>query len=110
MSNTIQEKENVAQKPIVYVIGFTAALAGLLFGLDVGVIAGALPFIAKDFGAGTVTQEEIVSALLLGATFGAVISGFLSKLSGRKNPLLVAAVVFALGSLQIAKSDFLSAT
>ena len=104
MSNTIQEKENVAQKPIVYVIGFTAALAGLLFGLDVGVIAGALPFIAKDFGAGTVTQEEIVSALLWGATFGAVISGFLSRLLGRKNTLLIAAVVFALGSLGCAVS------
>ena len=28
-------------QPIVYFIGLTAALAGLLFGLDVGVISGA---------------------------------------------------------------------
>lgn len=103
-SETMQRPTDVAQKPIVYVIGLTAALAGLLFGLDVGVISGALPFIAKDFGAGTVTQEEIVSALLWGATIGAVISGFLSKLLGRKNTLLIAAVVFALGSLGCAVS------
>ena len=31
--------------PIVYFIGFTAALAGLLFGLDVGVISGAQIYI-----------------------------------------------------------------
>jgi SP family galactose:H+ symporter-like MFS transporter len=31
----------------VYFIGFTAALAGLLFGMDVGVISGVLPFLNK---------------------------------------------------------------
>ena len=36
-------------QPIVYFIGLTAALAGLLFGLDVGVISGAEGFIQKDF-------------------------------------------------------------
>lgn len=90
---------DAGHKPIVYVIGLTAALAGLLFGLDVGVISGALPFIAKEFGAGTTTQEAIVSALLWGATIGAVISGLLAKLLGRKNTLLVAAAIFALGAL-----------
>jgi len=34
---------------IVYFIGFTAALAGLLFGLDVGVISGAQKFIQAEF-------------------------------------------------------------
>ncbi|MDA3799772.1 MAG: sugar porter family MFS transporter [Kiritimatiellae bacterium] len=86
-------------KPIVYIIAITAALAGLLFGLDVGVISGVLPYIQKDFGAGNFQQEEVVSALLWGATFGALISGFLSKKFGRKITLLIGAVVFALGSL-----------
>ena len=86
-------------KPIVYVIGVTAALAGLLFGLDVGVISGALPFIQQDFHVDTIHQEEIVSALLWGATFGALISGFISKSLGRKATLLIGAVIFALGSL-----------
>jgi len=86
-------------KPIVYIIAGTAALAGLMFGLDVGVISGALPFIQKDFGVGALQQEEIVSALLWGATFGALISGFISKRFGRKITLLIGAVVFAIGSL-----------
>ncbi len=35
-------------QPIVYFIGFTAALAGLLFRLGRGVISGAIEFIRKD--------------------------------------------------------------
>jgi hypothetical protein len=37
------------KKLIIYFIGFTAALAGLLFGLDVGVISGALPYLKNEF-------------------------------------------------------------
>ena len=60
-------------QPIVYFIGFTAALAGLLFGLDVGVISGALVFIKAQFlsdlpaQAADARAEFIVSALLWGA-------------------------------------------
>ena len=86
-------------KPIVYITGLTAALAGLLFGLDIGVISGALPYIGKEFGSNTIQLENIVSALLWGATFGALISGYFTKKYGRKCTLLIAAIVFALGSL-----------
>lgn len=86
-------------KSLVYVVAFTAALAGLLFGLDIGVISGALPFIANQFSAGTEAQEFIVSSLLLGAVIGTLISGVLSKKFGRKNALLVSAIVFATGSV-----------
>lgn len=34
---------------MTFFVCFLAALAGLLFGLDIGVIAGALPFIANEF-------------------------------------------------------------
>jgi SP family galactose:H+ symporter-like MFS transporter len=85
-------------KKLVYVVALTAALAGLLFGLDIGVISGALPFISKQFGAGTEAQEFVVSSLLVGAVLGTLISGLLSRRYGRKNTLLVSAVVFALGS------------
>lgn len=86
-------------KPIVYFIGVTAALAGLLFGLDVGVISGAQHFIEKEFHIGDRQIELIVSALLWGAVFGTLISGILSSHLGRRRTILVSAVIFVLGSL-----------
>ena len=86
-------------QPIVYFIGLTAALAGLLFGLDVGVISGAEGFIQKDFKVSDDAIELIVSALLLGAAFGALFSGVLSSRFGRRRTLLVSAINFIIGAL-----------
>lgn len=86
-------------KPIVYFVGLTAALAGLLFGLDVGVISGANEFIQKDFGVDDHTVENIVSALLWGAVFGVLISGFFSLRLGRRGTILISALIFAIGSI-----------
>ena len=86
-------------KPIVYFVGLTAALAGLLFGLDVGVISGANEFIQKDVGVDDRTVENIVSALLWGAVLGVLISGFFSMRLGRRGTILISALVFAVGSI-----------
>ena len=85
--------------PIVYFIGFTAALAGLLFGLDIGVISGAQSFLQKDFSITDHILEVIVSALLWGAVFGTLISGILSNKLGRRKTILVSAVIFVIGSI-----------
>ncbi|GBU12556.1 D-galactose transporter [Enterobacterales bacterium] len=82
-----------------YLICLLAALAGLLFGLDMGVIAGALPFIADEFGLSSHQQEMVVSIMMLGATFGALCSGPMSGRIGRKKTLLIGAVLFVVGSL-----------
>jgi len=84
---------------VVYFIGFTAALAGLLFGLDVGVINGANEFIEKEFKIGDREIEFIVSALLWGAVFGTLISGFISSHFGRRRTILVSALIFVVGSI-----------
>lgn len=49
---------------------FLAALAGLLFGLDMGVIAGALPFLANEFSLSSQQQEIVVSIMMFGAAWG----------------------------------------
>lgn len=82
-----------------YLICILAALAGLLFGLDMGVIAGALPFLAHEFGLSSHQQEMVVSIMMLGATFGALCSGPMSGRIGRKKTLLIGAVLFVVGSL-----------
>lgn len=84
---------------MTFFVCFLAALAGLLFGLDIGVIAGALPFIADEFQITSHTQEWVVSSMMFGAAVGAVGSGWLSFKLGRKKSLMIGAILFVAGSL-----------
>jgi MFS transporter, SP family, galactose:H+ symporter len=84
---------------IIYFVGFTAALAGLLFGLDVGVISGALPFLKNEFKLSIGSEGALVSALLWGAVIGTLISGMLSSHFGRRKTILISAVIFVVGSI-----------
>ncbi len=81
------------------IICVLAALAGLMFGLDIGVISGAVQFIQADFQVTDSTIEHIVSAMMLGAAIGALGAGWLSSTLGRKRSLLLGAVLFIVGSL-----------
>src|SRR3982750_2571104 len=76
-----------------------AALAGLMFGLDIGVISGAVQFIQAEFKITDSTIEWIVSAMMFGAALGAAGAGWLSSHLGRKRSLLLGAVLFVVGSL-----------
>jgi SP family galactose:H+ symporter-like MFS transporter len=87
------------KKLVIYFIGFTAALAGLLFGLDVGVISGALPFLQNEFKLSIGSEGTVVSALLWGAVVGTLVSGTLSSHLGRRKTILISAVIFVIGSL-----------
>jgi SP family galactose:H+ symporter-like MFS transporter len=76
-----------------------AALAGLMFGLDIGVISGATQFIQSDFKVSDRTIEWIVSAMMAGAAVGALGAGWMSAALGRKRSLILAGVLFIAGSL-----------
>ncbi len=89
----------------VYFIAAIAALCGLLFGFDTGVISGAILFVHKDFALTTAGVEAIVSAVLLGALSGAVLSGRVTDTFGRRSVIIVVAVIFALGSLWTAMAE-----
>jgi len=69
-------------------VSIAAAVAGLLFGLDIGVIAGALPFITDHFTLSNRLQEWVVSSMMLGAAIGALFNGWLSFRLGRKYSLM----------------------
>ena len=94
-----KKKSRTSNKAMTYFVCFLAALAGLLFGLDIGVIAGALPFIADEFNVTAHQQEWIVSSMMFGAAVGAVGSGWMSSSLGRKKSLMIGAVLFVIGSL-----------
>jgi len=83
----------------VYIAALFAALGGLLFGYDTGVISGALIFIKREFGLTTTAEEIVVSGVLLGATVGAIFGGKAADLFGRRRVLLVTAAIFGIGAL-----------
>lgn len=85
-------------------ISVIAAIGGLLFGYDTGVISGALLYIKKDLNAGTFEQQSIVAVLLLGAMVGAFISGYLADRIGRKWTKVISGSVYVVGALGCAFS------
>lgn len=85
--------------PMVWLSCALAALAGLLFGMDIGVISGALPFIVREFDISTLMEGWIVSSMMVGAALGAVGAGAVSQRFGRRRALLYSALLFFLGAL-----------
>lgn len=86
-------------KVAVFLTAGIAALAGLLFGYDTGVISGAILYIKDQFTLSAGAVERIVSAVLLGAVIGAAFSGALADKFGRKKVLIVTALLFAAGAI-----------
>ena len=76
-----------------------AALAGLLFGYDVGVVSGALLYIKPYFNLDAEQVGIVVSAVPFGALIGALLCGKLSDIFGRKRSLIFTALLFGLGSI-----------
>jgi sugar porter (SP) family MFS transporter len=76
-----------------------AALGGLLFGYDTGVISGAELFLKNDFPLSTFALEVIVSGVLAGAAVGSLVGGRLADVYGRRRLLFVTALIFAVGAL-----------
>jgi len=83
----------------VIITAATAGLAGLLFGYDTGVIAGALLQITPDFGLGSFESGLVVAAVPIGAVFGAWYASRYSDRQGRRTLILTAAVIFIIGAI-----------
>jgi MFS transporter, SP family, arabinose:H+ symporter len=81
---------------LVYLIftTFVAALGGLLFGFDMAVISGVIPFVKEQFSLSPGAEGWFVSSALIGAILGVALSGELSDRQGRKKSLILAAVLF----------------
>jgi sugar porter (SP) family MFS transporter len=86
-------------RTFVYIAATFAALGGLLFGYDTGVISGAELFLKNDFTLSTFALEVIVSGVLAGAAVGALLGGRLADLFGRRKLLIVTAIIFGAGGI-----------
>ncbi|WP_323173610.1 sugar porter family MFS transporter [Natrialba sp. PRR66] len=89
----------------VIILSALAALNGLLFGFDTGVISGALLYMSETFPqleANAFLQGTVVSGAMVGAILGAAFGGRLADLLGRRRLILIGAVLFFVGSFIMA--------
>ncbi|GBQ37700.1 sugar-proton symporter [Komagataeibacter saccharivorans NRIC 0614] len=82
-----------------------AALSGILFGLDTGVMSGALDLVAQEFILSDFQRESVVAIMLLGAAFGVIGAAWLSYVWGRKRTLVLTAGLFIFGPLLCAEAE-----
>ena len=83
-----------------------AGLGGLLYGVDVGVIAAALPYIERT---STFTQDQIgwiVGMALWGSLPSSLVAGLLAEVFGRKKMIIASAALFLISIPVICASGF----
>jgi MFS family permease len=81
-----------------------AGLGGLLYGIDVGIIGGALPYLNATSNLTTAQLSEIVAAVLLGS-FSTLFAGMLADWMGRKPLMVLSGLTFAVSIPIIALSS-----
>ncbi len=83
----------------VALITLVASLGGLLFGFDMAVISGVLPFVQKQFQLTAFYEGWFVSSALVGCIIGVSFSGNLSDKIGRKKLLFVSSILFLISAI-----------
>jgi len=71
-----------------------AGLGGLLYGIDVGIIGGAYPYLEATSGFTAGQLSEVVAAVLLGSVFSTLFSGLLADWMGRKALMILSGLAF----------------
>jgi SP family arabinose:H+ symporter-like MFS transporter len=100
-------------KTYLGLITLVASLGGLLFGFDMAVISGVLPFVEKQFNLTPLQEGWFVSSALVGCIVGVAFSGDLSDRLGRKKLLFISAILFlfsAIGCSLVTSLDWLIAS
>jgi MFS transporter, SP family, solute carrier family 2 (myo-inositol transporter), member 13 len=81
-----------------------AGLGGLLYGVDVGIISGALPYLEATSGFNAGQLSFIVAAVLLGSVISTLFAGLLADWMGRKWLMALSGVMFVISIPMIALS------
>jgi len=81
-----------------------AGLGGLLYGIDVGIIGGAVPYLQATSGLTAAQVSVIVAAVLLGSVFSTLFAGLLADWMGRKPLMILSGCAFVVSIPVIALS------
>ncbi|CAG8457089.1 18228_t:CDS:2 [Gigaspora margarita] len=104
--NNVEEAVKIT--PFVYFMTFIIAIGGFMYGYNSGVISGAMLLLEKDIPMSGFQKGLVVGAMLFGAMVSGIFAGILSDCIGRRVTLLLAAIIFAIGSIILAYTSLLS--
>ncbi|AMP99548.1 sugar:proton symporter [Pedobacter cryoconitis] len=104
--NLKNEPQVSPPRSTVFLIAITlvATLGGLLFGFDMAVISGVLPFVKQQFSLSPAAEGWFVSSALVGCIIGVAFAGELSDRFGRKKLLMLSALLFLFSAVGTAGS------
>jgi len=88
---------------------FIAGMGGLLYGIDIGIIAAALLYLGKTIELTLAQKSIIVAAVLGGGMISSPFAGFLAEWFGRKKIMVLSGLLFVISvGLIVASQNFLS--
>jgi len=92
---------NATQANMAFIVAIVAVatIGGFMFGYDSGVINGTQDGLERAFGLSKLGVGFNVGAILLGCAVGAFVAGRLADRIGRRNVMLIAAVLFLVSAL-----------
>ena len=82
-----------------------AGLGGLLYGVDVGIIASALPYLEATSRLTAGQLSIVVAAVLLGSVISTLFAGLLADWMGRKPLMILSGILFVVSIPLIAASQ-----
>ncbi len=101
----VQPADTSAKRGYNLFLLLVAGLGGLLYGIDVGIIGGALPYLEATSHLNAAELSAIVAAVLLGSVFSTLFAGLLADWMGRKPLMILSGVTFVLSIPIIALSQ-----
>jgi len=93
---TMRDGADSGQKAYNRLLLLVAGLGGLLFGIDVGIISGALPYLQDTSGLNAQELSFIVAAVLLGGAISTLFAGALADFLGRKRLMTLSGLLFVI--------------
>jgi len=98
----VLEKSKVGYNRFLLLV---AGLGGLLYGVDVGIIAGAYPYLEATSKLNGNQLSMVVAAVLLGSVFSTLFAGLLADWMGRKWLMILSGLMFVISIPVIALSS-----
>jgi len=105
--NRFDTIEELPTSWFVWLVAFTASVAGSLFGYDTGIISAVLVYLGNDLNGRptSASEKEAITSLCSGGAFiGAIIAGLTADKYGRKIAIYVGCALFTIGAILQATS------